>query len=338
MQKHRELTLPSRRREITIYIILAVVFLLSVAIYIVSRTFAKVWGSPFPMTSDAFWNIMGRAMPALLAMMAAAAIIALVSLAFQTIVQSRILTPSMIGFDAVFTGSHVLIVFLFGTQTILLTNPYINFAMSAGLMMLISFFMFGFILRSGRNNVIFLLMFGLVLSGLIVSGTNYLTVIMDTYDVFEVAARTNVTVNNINTDVIWLAVPILFALGYIMISRHRIYNVMTLGPEQAKSLGLNYDREVNINLILIAVGMSIATAMIGSLTFLGLLAVNVGREFMKTHKHVPLFICSAALAVIALVMGQGISELLDGAIPVTVIINLVGCSYVFYLILKENKI
>lgn len=331
-------TKSGNKRVAVVYIVLTVILAVSVALYIISLTYAKSWRTGLPMSPQAFNSIMGRALPALIAMAAAAAIIAIVSLAFQTIVGSRILTPSMIGFDAVFIGTHVMVVFLFGTGTALLTNPYINFAMSAGSMMLVSFFMFGFILRSGSNNVIFLLMFGLVLSGIIGSGTSYLSVIMDQYELFEVSARTNVTIDNINTDIVRIAVPILVFLAGFMLSRHRRYNLMCLGSDQAKSLGLNYDREVNINLILIALGMSVATAMIGSLTFLGLLAVNIGREFMKTHRHVPLFICSAALAMIALIMGQGISELLLGAVPVTVIINLVGCSYVFYLILRENKI
>ena len=84
--------------------------------------------------------------------------------------------------------------------------------------------------------------------------------------------------------------------------------------------------------------MSVATALIGSLTFLGLLAVNAAREVFKTYKHLPLFIGSAMMASLVLVAGQGVMELMLGAIPVTVIIDVVGCAYVFYLILKENRV
>jgi iron complex transport system permease protein len=52
----------------------------------------------------------------------------------------------------------------------------------------------------------------------------------------------------------------------------------------------------------------------------------------------PLFLCSALVAMLVLILGQSVMELLQGAIPVTAIINLVGCSYIFFLILKENKI
>jgi iron complex transport system permease protein len=128
------------------------------------------------------------------------------------------------------------------------------------------------------------------------------------------------------------------AVVVVTLLRHRKFNVMSLGPQQAKGLGVAYERELNINLILIAVGMSVATALIGPLTFLGLLAVNAARELLKTYKHMPLFIASSMIATFALVAGQGVMELLRGAVPVTVIINLVGCTYIFYLILKENRV
>jgi len=261
-----------------------------------------------------------------------------VSLSFQTITQSRVLTPSMIGFDSVFVGTQTALVFFFGAQHSLFANPYINYLVTAGVMVVISMLMFGAILRNHRNNIVFLLMFGLVLSGIIGSGTSYLQIIMNESDFFQVAAATSVNVNNMNVSIINMALPIMVIVTGAMLWRHRKYNVMTLGAQQARGLGLDYERELKWNLVLIAVGMSVATAMIGSLTFLGLLAVNAAREVLRTHRHLPLFICSAMMAVLTLVLGQSLMELLEGAIPVTAIINLAGCSYIFFLILKENKI
>ncbi|MDR2266577.1 MAG: iron chelate uptake ABC transporter family permease subunit [Christensenellaceae bacterium] len=73
------------------------------------------------------------------------------------------------------------------------------------------------------------------------------------------------------------------------------------------------------------------------LTFLGLLAVNIARELFKTAATSILLATSSLVAVLALVFGQGISELLQGTVPLTVIIDIVGCSYMFYLILMRIK-
>jgi len=331
---------PLNRRTVIVCTVLVIAIAASVALYLYSRTFLRVdrMGMPREMIPPgAIESILGRAIPALVAMGASAIVLAVVSLSFQTIVQSRVLTPSMIGFDAVFVGTQTGLVFAFGAEHFLFADPVINYLATAGIMVVISMGMFGFILRSGRNNIIFLLMFGLVLSGIIGSGTRYLQVIMNQSDFFQVQAATSVNINNINTSIINLALPIMAVVVAVTLFRHRRYNVMSLGAVQAKSLGVHYEREMTINLIIIAVGMSVATALIGSLTFLGLLAVNAAREILKTHKHMPLFIGSALMAALALILGEAVRVFFEWGIPVTAIINLVGCVYVFFVILRSQK-
>ena len=331
-------SLPINRRLILIFTVLALLIAVSIALYIFSRTYAHSMRLGIPMTPQAFDSIMGRTIPAIIGMAAAGGIIALVSLAFQTITQSRILTPSMIGFDAVFIGTQTVLVFAFGSFTPFFTDPIRNFLVTAAVMVVISLAMFGAILRHSRNNIIFLLMFGLVLSGIITNGARYLQTLMSFYDFYQVQAATAVTVMNMNTAVIHIAWPIILVVAALLLWRHKTYDVMSLGPDQARSLGVSYAWEMNYTLVLIAVGMSVATAMIGSLAFLGLLVVNAARELTKTHRHLPLFVCSAAVAVVTLVLGSATEQLLQGSVPLTTIINLVGCAYVFYLILKENRV
>ena len=326
------------KRALLLYIIFTISMAVSIALYIYSRTFAKSNRLGVTMQMDAFHSIMNRALPALLAMIICGILIALLSLVFQTISESRILTPSMIGFDSVYVGTQTLLVFMFGAVSSIFANPYLNYLVTTSIMVTVSMLMFGFILRKNKNNLIFLLMFGVVLSGVIRSGSTYLITIMDANDVIHVNAATSVNVNNMNTSIIYMAVPIIFIISMLILCRHRTYNVMSLGPGNAQGLGVNYNREVTWNLFLISLGMSVVTALIGPLAFLGLLAVNIAREMFKTHKHLHLFIGSSFLASLALVFGQGIVELLQGAVPVMVIIDLVGCSYMFYLILKENRI
>ena len=326
------------KRTVIIFAILAVLLVVSVLLYIYSRTYAKALRLNIVMDKSAFSSIMGRTIPALIGMGAAAVLIAVVSSAFQTITGSRILTPSMIGFDSVFVGTQTVLVFLFSSMSKAFTNPYLNYLNVAGTMVTVSMMMYGSILRSNKNNLVFLLMFGLILSGIVRSGSTYLQVIMDVNDFNQVRAATSVTVNNMNTKIIFIALPLMVAVISIMLARHKIYDVMSLGPDNAKSLGIPYEKEMKFSLFLISVGMSVATALIGSLAFLGLLAVNIARELLKTYKHVYLFIGSAGLAALALIAGQAVVELLQGAVPVTVIIDLIGCSYMFYLILKENRV
>ncbi len=329
---------PLTKRTILVFTVLALLLVFSVFLYIYSRTYAKAYRLNLAMDPAAFESIMSRTVPALAGMTAAAVLIAVVSLSFQTITGSRILTPSMIGFDSVFVGTQTVLVFLFGSVSRVFSNPYLNYVIVAGTMVVVSMLMYGFILRKNKKNLVFLLMFGLILSGIVRSVTTYLQVIMDTHDYNQVMAATSVTVNNMNTNIIWVALPLMLGVILVMLFRHKTYDVLSLGADNAKTLGVPYDRELKINLFLISIGMSVATAMIGSLAFLGLLAVNIARELLKTHRHLYLFMGASALAALALILGQATVELLQGSVPVTVIIDLVGCSYMFYLIIKENRV
>lgn len=326
------------RRSLITLAMLILLILGAVILYLYARTYAKAARIGITMTQATFQSILSRSLPALLGMGTAAVLIAFVSLCFQTIAHSRLLTPSMIGFDAVFVATQTLLVFLFGSNTRLFTNPYLNYGISAGMMVLISVLMYSLILRRNHNNLVFLLMFGLVLSGVLRSGTRYLQIIMTEQDFMQVQAATSVTINNMNTRIMYLAVPLMLAIAGAILTQHRVLNVLSLGSDNAKSLGVAPQKTAHLSLVLIALGMSLSTALIGSLAFLGLLAVNIAREILKTYKHLPLFLCSAAVAVLALLLGQALVELLQGAVPVTAIIDLVGCAYMFYLILKENRL
>jgi iron complex transport system permease protein len=330
--------LRSSKRSFVLFAGIIVLIVAAALLYLYARTYAKAARIGIPMNPTAMSGILGRALPALAAMGVAATLIAVVSLSFQTIAGSRVLTPSMIGFDSVFVGTQTALVFMFGSMSRAFSNPFLNYAITAGVMVLVSMAMFGAILRNNRNNIVFLLMFGMIFSGIIRSGSSYLQVIMDANEFNQVRAATSVTVNNMNASIIFIAIPIMLIVVLTLLMRHRTLNVMALGQDAAKSLGVLYEREVNATLMLISLGMSVATALIGSITFLGLLAVNITREMFATHRHAPLFVGSALMATLALIAGQAVVELLQGAIPASVIIDLVGCSYMFFLILKENKL
>jgi iron complex transport system permease protein len=326
------------KRTLVLLCVLAALIILAALLYIYARTFLKAQRMGMAMTASAWASIMARTLPALAGMALCAGLIAVLSLAFQTITENRILTPAMIGFDSVFIGSQTCLVFLFKASTPWFADATLNYLFSAGLMMAVSVGMYGMILRKNKNNIAFLLLFGLILSGIVRSGVNYIEVLMDPDEFQRVRAATSVTVNNMNTGIMVITAPLMLLLAIAMLLRHRVYDVLSLGEAEAKNLGIEYNGEVRLNLILIAAGMSIVTAMIGSITFLGLIAVNISRELFRTWRHRVLFIGSGLTACLLLIAGQALVEALEYAVPVTVIIDLAGCSYMFFLILRENRI
>lgn len=323
------------------FIFLVLLILLSIALYLYARLFAKALDSGIPLTFPVAIRILKRSAASLLGMGISAALIAVVSLAFQTITENRVLTPSMLGFDSVFLATQSLLVYFAASVRFMakmFSNPYCNFFAAAGIMLLISMLMYGIMLRKDKNHIVFLLLFGLILSSIVQSFTNYIEVLLDPQQFQQLKAVTTVSVTNMNENIILLAAPVMLLLTGLFVSKSREFDVMLLGENNAKSLGVPYTKRVNHILLLIAFGMAVTTALIGPLTFLGLLAVNIARELFKTYHHSILFFGSVFMSILFLILGQAVVELLRYAAPVTVLIDLVGGTYMIFLIMKEHRL
>ena len=82
---------------------------------------------------------------------------------FQAITRNRLLTPSIMGLDSVYLFVKVLPVFLFGIQSEIQTNIYINFAITLMTMVVFSLILFEGIFKLGHFSVYFILLVGFVL-------------------------------------------------------------------------------------------------------------------------------------------------------------------------------
>ncbi len=267
-----------------------------------------------------------------------AVLIAVSSLSFQTITDNKILTPSVLGFDAIYIITQTLLVALLGANSLFFANEYINFILSTILMIGIVLMMYQFILRKNKNNVVLLLLVGLIISTLASNISNFIQVFMDPENFQSITAMTTVSLNNIKENLVLISIPIMILTIFLFAKEQRYYDVMILGENQAIGLGVDFHKKTKHTLIYIAIAVSVSTALIGPLSFLGLIAVSSAREIFKTNKHRILMIASSLLSLVFILIGQLIVELLDHQTSVSVMISLIGGAYMIYLILKENKI
>ena len=113
---------------------------------------------------------------------------------------------------------------------------------------------------------------------------------------------------------------------------------MLLGRDQAMNLGIDFDKFSRKILLIVAILVSISTALVGQITFLGLLVVNLSYQFFNTYKHSYQIIGSILISIIALVGGQFVVErILNFGSTVSIIINFIGGIYFIYLLMREGK-
>lgn len=274
----------------------------------------------------------------LIGIVVSAVLISVSSLLFQTLTKNRILTPALIGFDAVFVMIQTFIVFSYTSTNILFINAHINFILSTLLLIIYTLVLYRLVLRKNKNNIVFLLLVGMVLTTLSRNFSTFLQSVMEPEEFDTLVLRTQMSISNMNTSIIWLATPIMIMMIILMTRAHKTLDVMALGEDEAINLGVEYHKKNYLYMIYIAISMSVATALIGPMSFLGLITVNMSRELLKTNKHLPTIVLSSLIAVVFLLMGQAIVAAVGFRTTVDVILSLVGGAYMIYLVLKENKL
>lgn len=282
--------------------------------------------------------ILPRRSVKLLAIILIGSSIAFSTVVFQTITNNRILTPSILGLDSLYLLIQTFVIFVFGSTTITRMDNHIDFLMSVSLMILFAALIYRAIFKSEQQNIYFMLLIGLIFGTLFQSLSSFMQVLIDPNEFQVVQDKMFASFNNINTDVLWIACLLMVIVTVYFLKFMKYLDVLALGRDQAINLGVNYDSVVKRLLVIVVILVSISTALVGPITFLGLLVVNVAYEFFKIYQHKFLILGSILISIIALVGGQLIVErVFSFSTPLSVIINFVGGGYFIYLLLKESR-
>ena len=279
-----------------------------------------------------------RRIKKILAMALTGGCIAFTSVVFQTITNNRVLTPSVLGLDSLYMFIQTLVVYLFGSGSLIVANKNVNFLMSLLMMMGFSAVLYKLMFKRDSQNVYFLLLVGMIFGSFFGSLSSFMQILIDPNEFLIIQDKMFASFSNVNTGILTLSIGVITVIGVIAYRDIKYLDVMSLGRDNAINLGVDYNKIVKKYLAIVAVLVSISTALVGPITFLGILVVNLAKELMKTYKHGYWFVTAILLSVVSLVGGQLIVErVFDFSTNLSVIINFLGGSYFIYLLLKESK-
>lgn len=290
------------------------------------------------VNSTNYQYVMYRRIPKIIAMILTGSAIGFSSLIFQTVTNNRILTPSILGLDSLYVLLQTTIVFLLGSSSVLITNGNINFIITIVVTIAFSALLYKFVFRKGTKNIFTILLIGVICGTLFESLTNFMQVLIDPTEFLAVQDKMMASFNNVNTDILLLSsIVIIISIAYCY-DIIKVLDVMSLGRDEAISLGVDYDKMSKKILVVVVILTSVSTALVGPITFLGLLVVNIVRQMIKSYKHEVLGVVTIIISIIALVGGQLIVEqLMNFGTSVSVIINFIGGIYFIYLVMKERN-
>ncbi|WP_455716027.1 iron chelate uptake ABC transporter family permease subunit [Anaerosporobacter sp.] len=276
--------------------------------------------------------------PKLIVMLITAFAIGGASIVFQSVINNTIVTPCLLGMNSLYTLIHTVVVYFAGSGSILAVNTNLAFAVDLILMGVTATFIYSYLFKKTKHNVLYVLLIGTVLSSFFSSIQTTLTRVMDSNEYDALLATLVASFSNVNSDIIIFSLIILAAVIIIFRKDLALLDVITLGRDQAINLGVDYDSSIRRLLLAVTLCIAVATAMVGPISFLGLIIANLTRQLLKTYRHGQLILGAAMFGMIVMIGGQLLVEhVFSYAIPISVFITVGGGIYFLYLLLTNRR-
>lgn len=257
---------------------------------------------------------------------------------FQTLCNNKILTPAIIGLDSLYMLLQSALIFSLGSANLSVYKNDINFLITLACMVVFSLGLYK-ILFSSDKSIYLIMLLGLIFGTLFSTLSSFFEILIDPDEFMVIQGRMFASFDNVAFDVLALAY-IVTLLSFVWIFRYmKFLDPLSLGKDLSINLGINYQKISKHLMIIIAILTSISTALVGPITFLGLLVVNITYELFKSSKHSILLPACVLISILALLGGVFfVSRVFDYNTTISVIINFLGGIYFIYLVLKGNKL
>lgn len=277
--------------------------------------------------------------PKLIVMLIVAFAIGAASLVFQSIINNTIVTPCLLGMNSLYTLIHTAVYFFAGATSALANSANLAFAVDLALMGAIATVVYSCLFKKTKHNVLYVLLIGTVMTSLFSSVQTTLTRIMDPNEYETLLSTLVASFSNVNSEIILFSVAVLLIVMFVLRRELALLDVLALGKDQATNLGVDYDKCVRRLLLGVTLFIAVATAMVGPISFIGLIIANLSRQLLKTYRHSQLVLGSVMFGMIVLIGGQLIVErVFSYTIPISVFISLGGGVYFLYLLLRNRRV
>lgn len=288
------------------------------------------------------WNINAITLPyrftKLMSLLLIAYTIAVSTVLFQTVSNNRILTPSIMGFDQLYILIQTIIVYFWGSITIPGLNDELKFIIEASILVVFSTCLFRWLFSGSVKGLHLTLLIGIVFGGLFFSLRMLMQLKLNPDEAVNLTDLMFANFNKFNSNLIlvsFIIVIIVSVIGYFM---RNVFDVLSLGRDVSINLGVNYQKSVTKILILISILVSISTALVGPITFFGLLVASFAYQWSPKGKHIIILPIAVLLSIIFLVGAQFILEqLFNMAGRLSFIIEFIG-GIVFLTLLLKGKL
>ncbi|WP_375624219.1 MULTISPECIES: iron chelate uptake ABC transporter family permease subunit [unclassified Bartonella] len=257
---------------------------------------------------------------------------------FQTVVNNRLLTPSIMGFDQLYILIKTVTIYFLGSLSLPFLNEEGQLVLESLILIIFSISLFRWLFSGSLKGLHLTLLIGVVLGGFFFSLRMFMQLQLNPDQMMNLTDIMFANFNKFNTSLISFATIIIFIISLIGWRSRHLLDILSLGRENALNLGVDYHKSATAILIFVSILVSISTALVGPVTFFGLLVANLSYELSPQAKHSIVVPIAILLAIICLVGGQFILEqVFNMAGRLSFIIEFCG-GITFLILLMKGKL
>ena len=327
--------LPGRRAQKRYWLIFSVLCLLAAAF-----TFGSLaYGNPMPVGSRGFWLIAEMRTTNLVVILIVAFCQAIATVAFQTVTNNRILTPSIMGFESLYRLVQTGAVFFIGATGLVALTGLWQFLLQIVLMVAFAAALYGWLLAGRTGNLQVTLLVGIVLGGGLGGLATFMQRLLTPSEFDILTARLIGSIANADTSYLGVSIGLAGVAGGLLWAKAGTLNVLSLGRETAVNLGVNHRRQLIVVLLLVSVLMAVSTALVGPMTFLGFLVAMIAYQLADTYDHRLVFPIAWLTGFVVLAGSHFVlKHLFYAEGSVGIIMEVVGGTFFLVYILRKGRL
>ncbi|WP_438286239.1 FecCD family ABC transporter permease [Brevibacillus aydinogluensis] len=257
----------------------------------------------------------------------------------QGITKNGLADPGILGINAGAGFAGVLFMLLFEGKMIgasllsIMAMPM--FGLAGGLMA--AGFIYLFAWRNGRLEPGTLILVGIAVGSGLSAATIYLSLKMNPQDYEMAAVWLTGSIWNANWNYVLSMIPWFLLLVPVVFRKAPILDVLQLGEESVKGLGVRTEKEKSV-LLIASIGLvSACVSVSGSIGFVGLLSPHIAKRLVGLH-HRRVMPISGLVGMLLVVISDFIAKTVfsPAELPVGIVISIVGVPYFVYLLFRAK--
>lgn len=309
------------------------------AVVLAAAVLLLTWDIPLDPGQRGYWLAVDLRVTTVATVAIVACCQAVATVLFHTATGNRILTPSIMGFDALYVVMQTALVFFFGGAALAATDGLAKVALQSALMVGFATLLYGWLFAGRRGNLHIMLLIGIVLGVGFSSLSTVMQRLLTPSDFDLLSARLFGNLGNSHPEYLPWAAGIVVVVLVMVWRRRRRLDVLTLGREIATNLGLAYKREVIVLLVLVAVLISVSTTLVGPMTFFGFIVATLAYQLSGSSRHAVILPFAALLGMATLLGGYFVlRHVFYAAGMLTVIIEFAGGLFFIVYLLRKGAL